>query len=71
MFAAALPQSKQSRKIFFHLIELASLKPSTAETSPSVVTTTFIPNCIAETIERPLNMVGEDLLVYLDKSFEL
>lgn len=63
------PQSNQSHGSRFHLIELTSLKPITAESSPSIDIKVPIPNSIAATIEKPLDILGEDLLVYLDKSF--
>ena len=62
-------QSNQSHRSRFYLIELNSLKPITAEASASIDATFPIPNSIAVTIEKPLTILGEDLLVYLDKSF--
>ena len=62
-------QRNQNQRSRFHLTEANSLKPATVETSPSIDTTFPIPNSIAATIEKPLSLLGEDLLVYLDQSF--
>ncbi|MCJ1424442.1 hypothetical protein MMC29_002330 [Sticta canariensis] len=62
-------QNNQNHGSSFHLIEPNSLKPTTVETSLSIDTTFSIPNSIAAMIEKPLSFLGEDLLVYLDKSF--
>lgn len=62
-------KSNQGHGSRFRLIELASLKPTTVEASSSINATTPIPKNVAATIEKPLNILGEDLLVYLDKSF--
>lgn len=64
-------QRSQSHRSHFHWIELSSLNPTNVEasSSTSVVATITIPDSIVATIEKPLNILGEDLLVYLDKSF--
>lgn len=68
-FSQHSSQINQSRGSRLHLIELTSLKPDTAEASSPIDSAFPIPNSIAATIEKPLNILGEDLLVYLDKSF--
>lgn len=62
-------QSNQSHGTRFQLIESSSLKPTSAEALLSVDASTPIPDSVAATIEKPLSILGEDLLVYLDKSF--
>lgn len=51
----------------FYLVHLTSLHPLPDPNHP--IPTTPLPYTIATTIEQPLNILGEDLLVYVDKSF--
>lgn len=57
----------EKRRPEFHLLDIASLQ--CAADPNCILDTTPIPATIAATIEHPLNILGKDLLVYIDKSF--
>lgn len=60
--------SQPGHSAVYHLIETSSLD-APRENPPPIISTTSIPAPIAALIEKPLTILGEDLLVFLDRSF--